>query len=381
MIRTFEYDLLQCEERTWHSWENFTETLTQNFQNFRKQFPDEQVKIKFNYTCEGTVILIDNKIFYQRLHEFGKKYNVKLSNITFRGSNEKIQQSYDKWHELYSDTPDKINVESECFGLFLYRKNSGYHNHLIYTKEAPEGIRSKKYNCLNGNMLPHRLMFMLSMFKENLVDTENTLTSFHAFPELLNPSPTDPVLKHQKWVDLLTNDIRNLLPLQFDITGDWQEIYDKVFEPYPAVNNLDWNKVGDFRNIYENTYFTITTEGSECQSLCDYHWEDEINDYFKTFHTEMFITEKTTRPILNLHPQIIYGATGTIEHLKSLGYKTFSDYWSEDYDNVDGEHKLESIMNVIKEMSAKSIEELHEMYWDMMPILKHNQEILLDTEI
>ena len=95
----------------------------------------------------------------------------------------------------------------------------------------------------------------------------------------------------------------------------------------------------------------------------------------------MFITEKTTRPILNLHPQIIYGATGTIEHLKSLGYKTFNNYWSEDYDNVDGEHKLEAIMNVIKEMSAKSIEELHEMYWDMMPILKHNQKILLDTEI
>ena len=73
MIKTFEYDLLQCEERTWHSWENFTETITKNFQNFRIQNPDEQVKIKFNYTCEGTVILIDNKIFYQRLHEFGKK--------------------------------------------------------------------------------------------------------------------------------------------------------------------------------------------------------------------------------------------------------------------------------------------------------------------
>ena len=222
---------------------------------------------------------------------------------------------------------------------------------------------------------------MNDALKKNLVDTENTLTSFHAFPELLNPSPTDPVLKHQSWVDLLTDDVKSKLPLQFDITGDWQQIYDKVFEPYPAVNNLDWNKVGDFRNIYESTYFTITTEGSECQSLCDYHWVDEINDYFKSFHTEMFITEKTTRPILNLHPQIIYGATGTIEHLKSLGYKTFSDYWSEDYDNVDGEHKLEAIMNIIKQMSAKSLQELHEMYWDMMPILKHNQAVLLDTSM
>ena len=95
MLKIFEYDLIQCEERTWHSWENFTETLTSDLQEFIKQNPNTPVGVIFNYTCEGTVILIDNKIFYQRIHEFGKKYNIKLSNITFRGSNEKIQQSYD----------------------------------------------------------------------------------------------------------------------------------------------------------------------------------------------------------------------------------------------------------------------------------------------
>ena len=35
----------------------------------------------------------------------------------------------------------------------------------------------------------------------------------------------------------------------------------------------------------------------------------------------MFITEKTTRPMLNLHPQLIYCCTGTLDHLKSMGYK------------------------------------------------------------
>tara|TARA_B100000927_G_scaffold286110_1_gene277107 strand:- start:1045 stop:2190 length:1146 start_codon:yes stop_codon:yes gene_type:complete len=381
MLKIFEYDLIQCEERTWHSWENFTETLTSDLQEFIKQNPNTPVGVIFNYTCEGTVILIDNKIFYQRIHEFGKKYNIKLSNITFRGSNEKIQQSYDNWHKLYSDTSDKINVESECFGLYLYRKNSEYYDKLIYTKEAPTHLRSKKYNCLNANILPHRLLFMLAMQQKGLIDKENTYTSFHAYPELLNPSPHDPILKHSKWADILTADFKKQLPIQFDISGDWESIYDKIFEHYPEVNGLDWNKVGDFRYIYEDCYFTITTESSESHTLCDYHWDDKINDYFRSFHNEMFITEKITRPILNLHPQIIYGPTGTLQHLKSLGYKTFSDYWSEDYDNLDGDHKLEAIMDIIKQMSVKSLEELHEMYWDMMPILKHNQAILLDTSI
>ena len=33
-----------------------------------------------------------------------------------------------------------------------------------------------------------------------------------------------------------------------------------------------------------------------------------------------------------------------------------------------------------KELNDKPIEELHEMYWDMMPILKHNQELLLSQK-
>ena len=39
------------------------------------------------------------------------------------------------------------------------------------------------------------------------------------------------------------------------------------------------------------------------------------------------------------------------------------------------------IMDVVTELNNKPLEELHEMYWDMMPILKHNQNILINTGI
>jgi hypothetical protein len=39
------------------------------------------------------------------------------------------------------------------------------------------------------------------------------------------------------------------------------------------------------------------------------------------------------------------------------------------------------IMDVVKELNNKSLEELHEMYWDMMPILKHNQDVLINSEV
>ena len=85
--------------------------------------------------------------------------------------------------------------------------------------------------------------------------------------------------------------------------------------------------------------------------------------------------------MLNLHPQILYCSTGTLDYLKSLGYKTFSNYWNEDYDNeTNPDKKLSLMIDTIKDVSSKSIEELHEMYWDMMPILKHNQELLLSQK-
>ena len=85
--------------------------------------------------------------------------------------------------------------------------------------------------------------------------------------------------------------------------------------------------------------------------------------------------------MLNLHPQIIYGASGTLEHLQSIGFKTFSDYWDEHYDHLNGERKLDAIMDILIDLGSRSQEDLHDMYWDMMPILKHNQAVLLDITI
>ena len=66
-METFRYDLIQCQERTWHSWENFTETLTQDLQDFLKQNPDTPVEVIFDYTCEGTMWMVNGSIFYKAI--------------------------------------------------------------------------------------------------------------------------------------------------------------------------------------------------------------------------------------------------------------------------------------------------------------------------
>ena len=200
------------------------------------------------------------------------------------------------------------------------------------------------------------------MWKNGLLTEENiknNLISFHYFHTLYYPIEKQYPLEQE---------LKDMLPLQFDLVGDWEQVYAKIFEKDSDLT--DWNKTGDYTYLYDDCYFTVTTESGECPQLCDQFGHNvELNDHFRPYHHEMFITEKTTRPMLYLHPQILYSTSGTLEYLKECGFKTFSNYWSEDYDNEEnGDKKVQMIMDVVKELNNKSLEELHEMYWDMMPL-------------
>lgn len=378
----FFYDLKNCAVRDWRNFENFTETLTADFQQFVKSNPSKvnDICVTFEYVSEGTFWLIDNVIWFETIHSFAHKYGVKLENILFICSNSVIFDCYDKWHSQYSITKEKFNLAYTVFGTRLY-SNKNYKN-LVVTTEPNKHLRQKRYNCFNGNMLTHRLKFMLEMHKRNLIDFDQhkSFTSFHQYKELLNDDI--PIFRDPYWKNLCADSLLDRIPVQSDITGNWEQIYSKFFgnlENFDDSNGVfHYNKYGDYSNIYDNCYYTITTESCECPQLADRCETQELDNYLKSFHTEVFITEKTTRPMLYLHPQIIYSATGTLQALQDMGFKTFGDYWSEDYDTeLDGNKKLFMIMDIIEQLEQMSIQELHNMYWDMMPILVHNQQHLL----
>ena len=329
----------------------------------------------FEYTQEGTLWVVDNKWFADTIHCFAKKYSIPLQNITFHGGAATLEKSYNAWHSIYRSDEDKIKIRHTDFGLWLYEKDNVYFDILKFPKEAHTNLRTKKFNCLNANLgIQHRIAFLHYMWKNKLLDTENNLISFHYFPGLTYP------IEEQYPIP---QELKDILPIQFDLKGSWEEVYSKIFDSKHDSSVLtDWNKTGDYSYIYDNSYFTVTTESGECVQLCDQFCVDHLDEYFRPFHNEIFITEKTTRPMLYLHPQILYSSTGTLEYLKNWGFKTFSNYWNEDYDNEpNANKKLQMIMDVVTELNNKSLEELHEMYWDMMPILKHNQNILINTGI
>lgn len=89
-----------------------------------------------------------------------------------------------------------------------------------------------------------------------------------------------------------------------------------------------------------------------------------------------FISEKTIRPIVLGRPFIIVGAPGTLKWLQELGFRTFSDYWDESYDNiVDPNKRFHRICKTIETINELGLATCQKFLGLMQEILIHNQRL------
>lgn len=88
-------------------------------------------------------------------------------------------------------------------------------------------------------------------------------------------------------------------------------------------------------------------------------------------------SEKTLQCIGARTPFILAAPPYTLEYLKTLGFKTFSKYWSEDYDTIeDPTERFVAITALIDEIGNMTIKEMTRMYNDMSNIIEHNVNVL-----
>lgn len=107
------------------------------------------------------------------------------------------------------------------------------------------------------------------------------------------------------------------------------------------------------QTVLEN-YFVANTSGSS------YSADFDIKDYESTDievvletlfdDTRLHLTEKSLRPIACAHPFILAGTHGSLEYLRSYGFKTFGHIWDESYDLV--EDPKERLMRIVDLMQS-----------------------------
>jgi len=88
------------------------------------------------------------------------------------------------------------------------------------------------------------------------------------------------------------------------------------------------------------------------RSLLDHYSKFKIELVCETYTlgTTFFPTEKTVRPIMAAKPILLYGPINFLKELRNMGFKTYSELWSEDYDHLEGVERWQSIKKSINHL-------------------------------
>jgi hypothetical protein len=95
--------------------------------------------------------------------------------------------------------------------------------------------------------------------------------------------------------------------------------------------------------------------------------------------SDIFNTEKIFKPMIHRHPFILVGPYKTLEHLKNMGYKTFSEFWDESYDDIeDPTERLLKIVELCKSINEWSDLEKKMFFYKSMIVTNHNHKLLAE---
>lgn len=99
------------------------------------------------------------------------------------------------------------------------------------------------------------------------------------------------------------------------------------------------------------------------------------NEHFY-INDSIFITEKTEKSFSAGMSFVIVSTPYFLKKLKKLGFKTFSNWWDESYDEIyDSNERLEKIKKLLLYISSWSLDKCNEIYIEMQDVLIHNQKL------
>jgi hypothetical protein len=192
----------------------------------------------------------------------------------------------------------------------------------------------------------HRPYFVNELYKNNLLNK--------GFVSFFENEYLEKFLKESKeypQLGLLYSDIES-------IKENYKNYYPLIIDEENPQRVSDFHNFLSRKDEYEKSYFTIVSETNAESEYC-------------------FITEKTTKPLSNLHPFVVLGNPNVLKTLKKYGFKTFDKWWDESYDDeFDFKKRAQMVLSIVKDLCNKSDEEWVELLTDMETTLLYNKRHL-----
>jgi len=86
----------------------------------------------------------------------------------------------------------------------------------------------------------------------------------------------------------------------------------------------------------------------------------------------LHLTEKSFKPIALGMPFVIVGTRGSLEYLRSYGFRTFGDIWDESYDSADDSVRIERIASLLRSLDELPTQAKQQLFDQAAEVIEHN---------
>lgn len=225
-----------------------------------------------------------------------------------------------------------------------------------------EKKRGHGFTCLNHRPRSHRVAILVHLMQKGWM--EKGLVSFAGDEAGRVDAPTVAALEETKafirtldGAEALLAELPNLLSrgaITLDRDPDdirhtlWGKDTGGVFQP------LGLNANGPDPRLHDS-------------------WMEIVTETWFTDESSAYLTEKTLRPMLLLKPFLHVGTPYALHHLRLLGFRTFSPWIDESYDDAaDPALRMTLLFREIDRLCALSHTEWQRLYAECWPVLRHN---------
>ncbi len=294
-----------------------------------------------NAAFEGHFVL-RSRIFEEIHHQCALE-RFDTDRVFFLSSNLEVEKSYANWVATTQYSPIRViavNLFEELMSLELMIKPNSF----ISREDAISAVRTKHFVCFNRMPHEHRQIIVSQMLKYGLDQT--------ALISMRSPTTDIPFssVDYNGWYDQLP-----------DLEKDIEYLKTRT----PLIIDTD-----DFITNHAYTHLTSVYSETLISIVNETLFMDGRGE-------NIFYSEKTFKPIANYHPFIMANMPGALARLRELGYKTFSPFIDESYDDETNDYKrMGMILAEIRRLASLDISELRKWYTGIFPILEHNFNVL-----
>ncbi len=285
------------------------------------------------------------------IHAYAKRNN--LTNITVHTCDYDVE----KYYPYYTDTLTLI-----CDDLFLSTQKK-----IVNLNDQPTGRFIRNFICLNWRFTPHRQLVSTFLAGEEGLLSWYYKADFESLKKDLFFDLEEWKVKYPSHYAKLKRGCDILDSHGFFSVDKRNAQTTTITDPFHArmFPNVDGMEHGETPALYNRV----------ANSLSDYYFDvfvDIVNETRFAQPTANY-SEKTYQAIQYMKPFILVAPPKTLAYLRSMGFKTFNEFWDESYDDeFDHGERLAKIFTLMDTVFAMSNEEQRELYERMVPALIHN---------